>query len=70
MFRAIQVISIQQFISCIFSVSYHLFQSWISSDKLTEIIVCFAISFLAEFYRTFDNSHFIFIFNSLLVHYL
>ena len=70
MFRTIQIVSIQKLITSIFSISYHLLQCRVRSDKLAEFIVCLAVSFFAELYRTFNNGYFIFIFNSLLIHHL
>ena len=35
--------------------------------ELAELIVCLAVSFLAEFYRTLDNGYLIFILDSRLV---
>ena len=70
MLRAIQVGSIQQSVTGIFRISGQLIQRIVGSDELAEVIVCLAISFLAEFNRTLDNGYFIFIFHSFLVHHL
>ena len=70
MLRTVQVSSIQQSVPCIFCIGNQFVQSIVGCNELTEVIVCLAISFLAEFNRTLDNGYFIFIFHSFFIHHL
>ena len=59
-----------QGVSIFFSVLFHICDGSVLCNKLAELVVGIVVSFLAELYRTFHDSYFVFVLVSLLVHYL